>query len=504
MNYLSLGLHRYVREILIIRLLLAFGRVLSRFKCLIMLRMTNLFLTLFWVILIQSTSVFAQQPPLNTTVNQFNQSPGVLSLKPAAVQPSLPVPGTFNQAQQPKANPYGAMLQPRVGVPQYRLSPHPQYPNQSNYVDPLKAPKENGSISELKSVLREVRDEDQRLAYDLPMISFRQGGAHYSRVFTTLKSMLSGTQSCSIKKAVFIVENAWEGNRDSYSSFCSRIDTMAAHCRYLIQSTGANDNKSRNLILFQYLTDTCLVPGRNGMQKHLPLRYDFDDFMALKDWSKMFVTKLIAVGSGQCHSMPLLYLILAQELGIKANLAFGPSHMYIKFPDDTGRLRNAELTNGRLTSDAWIIASGYVKTEAVQHRIYFDTLSTRQAIALCMFDLAKGYAIKFSMDKFVLKVINTGLDYHPNSYFGLLLKSDFYTAWCRYAVQEAGNPSLQEAKIRYPKIIAIHNQMLRIYDLIDEMGYESMPESTYAKWLASGNDPAQVRQDRQIRKELNR
>ncbi|HHG84520.1 MAG TPA: hypothetical protein ENJ82_07215 [Bacteroidetes bacterium] len=108
------------------------------------------------------------------------------------------------------------------------------------------------------------------------------------------------------------------------------------------------------------------------------------------------------------------------------------------------------------------------------------------------------------MDKFVLKVINTGLDYHPNSYFGLLLKSDFYTAWCRYAVQEAGNPSLQEAKIRYPKIIAIHNQMLRIYDLIDEMGYESMPESTYAKWLASGNDPAQVRQDRQIRKELNR
>ena len=145
-----------------------------------------------------------------------------------------------------------------------------------------------------------------------------------------------------------------------------------------------------------------------------------------------------------------------------------------------------------------------MKAQAVRHGIYFDTLTSRQAIALCLFDLAKGYAIKYSMDKSVLNTVNTGLDYYPNSYYGLLLKSDYYTSWCQFAVQKAGNPSLEEVRARHPKIKAIHEQMLRIYALVDATGYEAMPESAYAKWLASGNDPAQVRQDRQIRKELNR
>jgi|GEM_PF-6378361 len=63
------------------------------------------------------------------------------------------------------------------------------------------------------------------------------------------------------------------------------------------------------------------------------MRYDFVDFWGREDTRKVFVTKLLATNSGQCQSLPQLYLILAEELGTTAYLAFSPEHSYIKFQD---------------------------------------------------------------------------------------------------------------------------------------------------------------------------
>ena len=80
----------------------------------------------------------------------------------------------------------------------------------------------------------------------------------------------------------------------------------------------------------------------------------------------MFVQKLLVTGKGQCNSLPKLYLILAEEIGAEAHLALSPNHSYIKFPDDEGNWHNIELTNNMLTTDAFILNSGYVKAEAIQ------------------------------------------------------------------------------------------------------------------------------------------
>jgi len=393
------------------------------------------------------------------------------------------------------------MLQPRHGNPQLPVKPKPQYPYLSNYIDPFKARKDQRRITALESTLREVYETEKRISYDLPAQS-QAGTAFYRNAYTEIRSMLDGEKPCDLKRAVFLVENAWKGNTDDYTKYCSKLSEMVRQCRYVIQSCGASNNATRNLALFEYLSDTTLVPAKNGMKKHFPMRYDFDDFMGRKDWSKMFVTKLITTGTGQCHSMPLLYLILAQETGAKANLAFGPGHVYVKFPDGKGKLCNAEITNGRLTTDSWIVGSGYVKADAVRHGIYFDTLTTRQVVALCMFDLAKGYAIKFSMDKFVLDAVNSGLQHHPANVYGLMLKSDFYTLWFAYAHGQAGKPSLEIVRAKHPKLMEIFTQRNRMYALIDQTGYAAMPDEVYARWLASVNSAAQIRQDQIIRNKL--
>ncbi len=408
------------------------------------------------------------QVPAPATGIQQPQSPRFQGI-PGPPQTRVPQPsglGPGNPGQQGGQPPvtfppqHRPALQPGSPRSAGGYHPEPDFDVKSNYIDPFRARRDDDRITAIASTLREVYETESRISYDLPART--TGTAHYRAAAQEIRAMLDGKHPCDLKRAVFLVENAWNDNQGDYREFCNRISDMADACRHLINSSGKHDNQTRNMAVFDFLTDTTRVSTSQGMQTNLPVRYDFDDFMGREDWTKMFVTKLVRTGSGQCHSMPLLYLILAGEVGADARLAFGPSHIYIKFPDASGKLRNLELTNGRMTTDAWIVGSGYVKAEAVRHGIYFDTLTTRQTIALCLFDLAKGYAIRFSMDRFVLDAVNAGLEVHPASIYGLMLKSDFYTLWCQYAVREAGNPSLREVQSRHPKINAIHSQMLRI------------------------------------------
>ena len=150
------------------------------------------------------------------------------------------------------------------------------------------------------------------------------------------------------------------------------------------------------------------------LKVHYLYKYDFDDYEGGTDYSKMFVTKLMLNRTGQCHSLPLLFLVLAQQFGANAYLSFSPNHSFIRFKDDKGKMRNIELTNHMLTSDAFVIGSGYVKSEALKSKIYLDTFTIRQAIAECFVDLAHGYVAKNCYDDFVLKCTDEALKYIPN------------------------------------------------------------------------------------------
>ncbi len=111
-----------------------------------------------------------------------------------------------------------------------------------------------------------------------------------------------------------------------------------------------------------------------GGTTHKAFEYDFKDYLGEKDWSKMFVSKLLKTGSGQCHSMPQYYLMLAEAMGTEAFLALAPNHSYIRFIDDEGKLRNIELTNGMFSTNTFLLESGYIKSEALQIKSIWKTL----------------------------------------------------------------------------------------------------------------------------------
>jgi hypothetical protein len=152
----------------------------------------------------------------------------------------------------------------------------------------------------------------------------------------------------------------------------------------------------------------------------------------------MFVEKLLQSNKGQCHSLPLLYLILAEEINAKAYLSFSPNHSYIKFKDNNGKWINVELTNGMLTTDAFVLQSGYMKAEALQNKIYMQPLTERQLLSEIMVDLAKGYSVKFGYDEFVEQVIDKAIELYPNNVFAQMVKSDYRTLKFHYVAQQLG------------------------------------------------------------------
>ncbi|AZB11000.1 hypothetical protein EG344_20270 [Chryseobacterium sp. G0162] len=126
--------------------------------------------------------------------------------------------------------------------------------------------------------------------------------------------------------------------------------------------------------------------------------------MGVKDYSKMFVSKLMKSNTGQCHSMPLLYLILAEQIGAEAFLVMSPNHSYIRYMDDSREMISLELTNGMFSANSFVLNSGYIKSEALQNKLYMQNLSKKEVLSQTFVDLASGYIHKFGYDEFVGQV----------------------------------------------------------------------------------------------------
>ena len=269
----------------------------------------------------------------------------------------------------------------------------------------------------------------------------------YQKAYDTIVSMLEGNTPASFKEAVFAVENAYLDGSLSKELFQQDLDLLTGLASQIIQNrqlTYSGSDKSNvevNAALFTIMTDTLhLLWSNNVNLRHMPFRYDFDDVFGRSDWTQMFVSKLLATRSGNCHSLPYLYKILAEEMDVPAHLALAPNHVYIKLRNEESGWYNTELTSGQFPIDAWLMASGYVHMDAIHNSIYMDTLSTRQSLALTLVDLAKGYQRKTQNTdpEFVLQITEKALEYDPTSINALLLKAELLKEELQRGMEKKG------------------------------------------------------------------
>lgn len=244
-----------------------------------------------------------------------------------------------------------------------------------------------------------------------------------------------------------------------------------------------------------------------GGTQHKAFKYDFEDYMGSKDWSKMFVSKLLKTGSGQCHSMPLLYLMLAEEMNTEAYLAYAPNHTYIKFMDEEEEWQNIELTNGIFTANSLILESGYIKSEALQNDIYMKSLSKKELLAQIYADLANGYIHKYGMDEFVGKTLDKALEYSPKNIYANQLKSMYQQVRLAHVAGQLGVKDLENPeelkKIRfYPRAVALLLETKAQFDTIDNLGFVMMPEGAYQQWLGNMKEESNKQKSEELAEKI--
>lgn len=297
--------------------------------------------------------------------------------------------------------------------------------------------------------------------------------------------MLEGKTSLSFKRAVFNTENAYLGNKLIYEVFDSTIQSIIpiinswVKAKHLVNYHEADSVMvTKSGAIFVVMKDTLLIRSTaNTIEKRYPFTYDFDDFFGRNDWTKMFVTKLLDSGSGNCHSLPYLFKILADEMGVtNVWLSFAPNHIYLRNRCKKLGWFNTELTSGEYPNDAWVMASGFVSTDAIRSGIYMDTLSTIQAVANCALDLAKGYENKYKIytDSFIVRCCDLTLKYHSNNINAIVYKAEVLKKM--YLVYQKERPELAPA---------IYSDMEKLYLRAIDLGYKEMPEKMYREWLTS-------------------
>jgi hypothetical protein len=325
--------------------------------------------------------------------------------------------------------------------------------------------------------------------YNLPSLSGKTGTKAYYDAFDKLSSLDS--ENYSTTEANFIVENAFYNGKQNFQQFKAEIQKTAKQVLQKMKNEklDTEDNTMKNIALFKHFSKS--------------YKYDFDDYFGAKDWSKMFTSKLTKTGKGQCHSMPLLYLMIAEEMGAQASLATAPNHTYIKFLDNENQWQNIELTNGIFTTNSMILESGYIGSEALQNNIYMNSLSKKELMSQFYADLANGYIHKYGMDEFVGKALDKSLEYYPNNMYANLLKSMYQQARFKHVtdnlgIQNAENPE-ELQNIRYfPKAVELLQETKAQFDKIDNLGFKFMSSSAYSEWLGNMGREANRQQSEEI------
>lgn len=332
---------------------------------------------------------------------------------------------------------------------------------------------------------------------------YKQSAKLYHEAFDELRLMLKDSVKPCFKRAVFLVENAYRGDDLSYENFSKLVGRYGSIIRAYMKANpipykGEDyNNVLKNYAIFKFMTDTVWLTKDTVL--HYPYTYNFDDYMGENDWKSMFITTLIQTHKGNCHSMPFLYRILAEELGAEAYLSLAPYHIYIKSRSEKTGWFNTELTSGMFPVDAWVAASGYVTLDAMRSGIYMDTLGLRQSIAFCLYDLAKGCEKKFGFKQFpfIFECLDLALEYYPNFINAHIYKAECLKKRLDIYMLLYGAKDFKEILV-YDSPKEIHSELEAQYNKILNLGFREMPPKMYLEWLISLKENREKYQNNKI------
>lgn len=126
---------------------------------------------------------------------------------------------------------------------------------------------------------------------------------------------------------------------------------------------------------------TCLY-RRGPWNDNRPFRYDLENDPTGKEIPEnALLPTYLDKRLGNCVSMPVLFLVLAQRMGVDTSLATAPEHVFLKVRAESGTYTNHECTHdGGLKADASYVREFEITPEAVKLGTYLRPLPKKEGV----------------------------------------------------------------------------------------------------------------------------
>lgn len=164
-----------------------------------------------------------------------------------------------------------------------------------------------------------------------------------------------------------------------------------------------------------------------------PFGYDHSDPLGQELRNKLLPVYL-ATRLGNCVSMPILFLILGDRLGLNLALVSAPLHIFVRYQGAEGPLINIDATSGgHPARDEWYLQHFPMSEKALANGLYMRSLSRREGVALIATTVVEHLMQERRFEE-AIPVAEIILAHHPResltrvnlaSAFGGLMRRDF-------------------------------------------------------------------------------
>jgi len=225
-----------------------------------------------------------------------------------------------------------------------------------------------------------------------------------------------------------------------------RIDQMVATIKTMAGPSASSRQKL--IAIRKYIYES------GDWNWHRPYQYDLTDPLGTKIANKLLST-YIATRRGNCVSMPVLFVVLADRMGLHATLSLAPFHVFVKYADDvTGTVFNLETTSGAFPArDIWLRQNFPMTDHAIANGIYLRALTKREILAVMAEEVLEN---DFAQKRYreAIDVADVILKSYPNFVDAMLMQGSAYAHLMD-----------KEFKQKYPSPIDIPLKLIPVYEI---------------------------------------
>lgn len=252
-----------------------------------------------------------------------------------------------------------------------------------------------------------------------------------------------------------------------------KIDSMVASVQMGLLFNASSDEKLQALRGYLYTANQW-----NGQR---PYQYDLSDPYG-KDISHKLLPSYLESRKGNCVSMPFLFVILGQRLGLEVTAATAPEHIFVKYRADNGDWINLETTSGANPArDVWLRQQTPMTDEAIANGIYLRPLSKKETVALMVDTLIEHYMHKHRYEK-AIEASDLILEYSPKAVEAMIHKGASYARLIneRFVSKYPRPDLIPQAEWSYYSYLDRNNRLW--YDKAEALGWRMPTEAFKAQY----------------------